>query len=69
MRGGCPEIPCELCLLLIREIEAARGEAMSRSVRSEVLDTSADWLVLEGWEFLGGLMDWVNRALSTFALV
>ncbi|OLQ12847.1 Retrovirus-related Pol polyprotein from transposon TNT 1-94 [Symbiodinium microadriaticum] len=33
---------------------------MLRSVRSGVLDTSADWLVLEGWEFLGGLMEWVN---------
>ena len=60
MRGGCPEISSDLCLLLIREIEAARGDAMLRSVRSGVLDTSADWLVLEGWEFLGGLMEWVN---------
>ena len=43
MRGGCPEIPSELCLFLIREIEAGRGNSMLRSIRSGALDTSAGW--------------------------
>ncbi|CAE7419793.1 unnamed protein product [Symbiodinium necroappetens] len=38
MRGGCPEIPSELCLFLIREIESARGDAMLRYQNIFVLD-------------------------------